>query len=392
MPTINLHLIQNTVPNNYNRDDLGAPKTAFFGGEIRARISSQCLKRHIRHSEFFAEEMKGLRTRRLLHKILNEDHQVGENNYRIRAQKALESCGLIKKDAKKAISKNPLPECAMLVFTSSHAIDKMKEAVYKSDSKETASVSVLAQEISAIISEETAAGIALFGRMLEPLNLKGGDDQEGESDTGIWSKPRQVEASVQVAHALSTHALTPEIDYLIAADDVPGADENKGAGYLEEAMFSSACFYKYFSLDLRTLQQNLHGDIDLAKKTALAFLKSAILINPEGKQNSYAAHTLPELAVVEYRRSPVNYANAFSSSATGSRERSLVEDSVSKFRKHIADMDAGYFPPTQRIWFSPSNTHKGVKASKADDFQTSEVGSLCDLEEQISDILAKEIA
>ena len=382
MPTINLHLIQNTVPNNYNRDDLGAPKTAFFGGEIRARISSQCLKRHIRHSEFFAEEMKGLRTQRLLQKILNEDHQAGENNYRVRAQKALANCGLMKKEDEKIDYAKPLPKCAMLIFTSSHAIDKMKEAVYKSDSKETASVSVLAQEISTIISEETASGIALFGRMLEP-----GDKKKGVS----WG-PRQVEASVQVAHALSTHALTPEIDYLTAADDVPGADENKGAGYLEEAMFSSACFYKYFSLDLRTLQQNLHGDIDLAKKTALAFLKSAILINPEGKQNSYAAHTLPELAVVEYRRSPVNYANAFSSSATGSRERSLVEDSVSKFRKHIADMDAGYFPPTQRIWFSPSNTHKGVKASKADDFQTSEVGSLRDLEEQISAILAKEIA
>ena len=46
---IEIHMIQNHAPSNLNRDDLGAPKTCYFGGVLRSRISSQCLKRSIRN-------------------------------------------------------------------------------------------------------------------------------------------------------------------------------------------------------------------------------------------------------------------------------------------------------------------------------------------------------
>jgi hypothetical protein len=45
---IEIHAIQNHSPANLNRDDLGAPKTCYFGGVLRSRLSSQCLKRSIR--------------------------------------------------------------------------------------------------------------------------------------------------------------------------------------------------------------------------------------------------------------------------------------------------------------------------------------------------------
>src|SRR5437867_10747027 len=45
---LELHLLQNFVPSNLNRDDTNAPKDCEFGGFRRARISSQCLKRAIR--------------------------------------------------------------------------------------------------------------------------------------------------------------------------------------------------------------------------------------------------------------------------------------------------------------------------------------------------------
>jgi len=40
---IEIHAIQNHSPANLNRDDLGAPKTCYFGGVLRSRISSQCI-------------------------------------------------------------------------------------------------------------------------------------------------------------------------------------------------------------------------------------------------------------------------------------------------------------------------------------------------------------
>lgn len=55
---IELHMIQNFVPSNLNRDDTGSPKDCEFGGHRRARISSQCLKRSIRTHPIFAETTK----------------------------------------------------------------------------------------------------------------------------------------------------------------------------------------------------------------------------------------------------------------------------------------------------------------------------------------------
>ena len=54
MKLIELHILQSFPVSCLNRDDVGAPKTATFGGVNRARISSQCLKRAIRE---LAQEM-----------------------------------------------------------------------------------------------------------------------------------------------------------------------------------------------------------------------------------------------------------------------------------------------------------------------------------------------
>jgi hypothetical protein len=48
MKLIELHILQSFPVTCLNRDDVGSPKTALFGGVQRARISSQCLKRGIR--------------------------------------------------------------------------------------------------------------------------------------------------------------------------------------------------------------------------------------------------------------------------------------------------------------------------------------------------------
>ena len=48
MKLIELHVLQSFPVSCLNRDDVGSPKTAVFGGVNRARISSQCLKRAIR--------------------------------------------------------------------------------------------------------------------------------------------------------------------------------------------------------------------------------------------------------------------------------------------------------------------------------------------------------
>ena len=66
---LELHLLQSFPVSNLNRDDLGQPKSATFGGVPRARISSQSLKRAAR-DEFTDYGLQktnlGSRTKRLV--------------------------------------------------------------------------------------------------------------------------------------------------------------------------------------------------------------------------------------------------------------------------------------------------------------------------------------
>lgn len=45
---MNIHCIQQVPPSNINRDDTGSPKTAYVGGALRSRVSSQAWKRAMR--------------------------------------------------------------------------------------------------------------------------------------------------------------------------------------------------------------------------------------------------------------------------------------------------------------------------------------------------------
>jgi CRISPR system Cascade subunit CasC len=69
---IEIHAIQNHSPANLNRDDLGAPKTCYFGGVQRSRISSQSIKRSIRISREFEQLLGGVRTRQLARLIADK--------------------------------------------------------------------------------------------------------------------------------------------------------------------------------------------------------------------------------------------------------------------------------------------------------------------------------
>ena len=42
---LDIHAIQVLPPSNVNRDDTGSPKTARYGGVVRARVSSQSWKK-----------------------------------------------------------------------------------------------------------------------------------------------------------------------------------------------------------------------------------------------------------------------------------------------------------------------------------------------------------
>jgi CRISPR system Cascade subunit CasC len=341
---IEIHMIQNHSPANLNRDDLGAPKTCWFGGVLRSRISSQCIKRSIRMSDEFHKLLGGIRTRQLAKLIVDEAAEKKDGAKRV--EKILELCGLKPKKGRGEESGEegaPASEKSkMLVYTTRGAIKEMAALFQSAGGKSDAA---LAQAFGKLIEERTAVpDMALCGRMLE---------------TGVL-KNTTVDAALQVAHAISTHEARPEVDYYVAADDERG--EDAGAGYVDEAMFASACFYKYFSIHWETLVKNLSGfpgnKEPLAAHTIGAFLRGAALVTPSGKQNSFAAHNPPEGILVEMRKkkTPISYANAFAKPVeTG--ERDIVSQSVAQLAQYVHDLDAGFGKSDKRFWFSPNLRH-----------------------------------
>ncbi|GMU24018.1 MAG: type I-E CRISPR-associated protein Cas7/Cse4/CasC [Phycisphaerae bacterium] len=366
---IEIHAIQNHSPGNLNRDDLGAPKTCYFGGVMRSRISSQCIKRSIRMSEQFGQLLGGVATRRLAQLIAGNGTDSPEFD---KAAKVLKLCGIAPKERKGRDPDELAREdkSAGRVYTTRPAIEEMASLLKASHQRSDRD---LAREFASIIEKHTAVpDMALCGRMLEPKKPEKArensspessetDDNDGGGkgkDKGIWSGlDLGVEAALQVAHAISTHEARPEVDYFVAADDIPGDDA--GAAYVDEAMFASACFYKYFSIHWETLVRNLRGNAQLAAHTVGAFVRGAALTNPTGKQNSFAAHNPPDGIVVEVKReggAPISYANAFADPVPSKGPRDMVSESIARLSHYIHDLDVGYGKAAghKRFWFSPN--------------------------------------
>jgi CRISPR system Cascade subunit CasC len=346
MMLIEIHMIQNHSPSNLNRDDLGAPKTCYFGGVLRSRISSQCIKRSIRMSGEFKKLCGGIRTRQLAKLIAEEIKTEGEAKKRV--EKVLTLCGFKpKKTDKKNMEGSDSEEAdksKMLVYTTRDAVKDMV-ALLQTDPRKTDDE--LAKEFVTLISKRVAVpDIALSGRMLEP----------DKSAKELWRDLNTtVEAALQVAHAISTHEARPEVDYYVAKDDIPG--EDAGAGYVDEAMFASACFYKYFSIHWEALVKNLQGfqgnKEHLAAHTVGAFIRGAARVNPTGKQNSCAAHNSPDGILIEIKDAPISYANAFAKPVVQG-ERDIISQSIAHLGQYVHDLDVGYGKPQKRFWFSPN--------------------------------------
>ncbi|PMB90466.1 type I-E CRISPR-associated protein Cas7/Cse4/CasC [Varibaculum cambriense] len=71
---IDFHILQNVPPSCVNRDDSGSPKTATFGGQRRARVSSQSWKHSVRQlfRDIVDQSELGYRTTKIIDLLAKE--------------------------------------------------------------------------------------------------------------------------------------------------------------------------------------------------------------------------------------------------------------------------------------------------------------------------------
>lgn len=361
MTLIAIHMLQNHAPSNLNRDDNGDPKDCLFGEHRRARISSQALKRSIRWSEQFrgvftdrpellADRTQLLpelvRARLLQYDLSDEARQtIVEAVEKFgKADSGGGGEGANEDKPKRGRKGQPLGDgvapkvkTKQLMFLTAGEIDQLTAELverYQRDSSGFAATKWdTFREDHAEKYVPHAVDIAMFGRMTTSSPFK------------------NVEAAVQVAHAFSTHAVEQEFDYYTAVDDISG---ESGAGFIGETSFNSATYYKYINVHWEGLLANLQDDGLVAAQAVRALIAAAVFAIPSGKQNSFAAHNLPDLALVEVREQniPLSYANAFVQPIRSSAKVSLMGHSVEALQTYALQINTLYGLHARRAFIS----------------------------------------
>lgn len=291
---VDIHVLQTVPPSCVNRDDTGSPKTARYGGVTRARVSSQAWKRAVRlmFHDLLTVEQVGVRTKKIVGLVAKEidpatltgaqgdlfGAEPGEPSPEALklAEKLLMAAGLKIKDAEKGTD-------ALFLMSTGQA-----KALAKVDP--TQKEKDLKKQCQEALMEAPSVDMALFGRMVA-------DDPSLNFD-----------AACQVAHAISTHAVQNEFDYFTAVDDC-APEDNAGAGHLGTVEFNSATLYRYATVNVKVLEENLRTDTPQAVR---AFVEAFVRSMPTGKQNTFANRTLPDAVVVMLRDDqPVNFCGAF---------------------------------------------------------------------------------
>ncbi len=374
---IELHTLTSHPPANLNRDDLGRPKTAFFGGVERARISSQSLKRAVRKSPYL-RRMLGNRFATLSTRNLEDIYEELRTKLGEKHEKKLHNLAYTYVEVLGARDQKTGRELrtSQAIFLSPKEIKRIKDYFRditsgkaelpkkpKGKNGKKKLLAMLAEAIGVNQNPGDALDLALFGRMTT-------------SDASAF---QAVEGSMQVAHPISTHAVATETDWFTAVDEVTEKLGETGSAHLNELEFNSAVFYKYFSCNLTTLLNNLNAktkeDAKQAVDALALFLDAACRVTPTGKQNAFASNAVADTALLVLRPSghPVSLANAFEAPIQANGQGYLAS-SRRELAKHYAALVTSYGLEDQAIFFSVTSPARneaeqalpsGVKQAKS---------------------------
>jgi CRISPR system Cascade subunit CasC len=189
-----------------------------------------------------------------------------------------------------------------LIFTSHEEIQRVALAV--STCADEKSVGRIVTKTMKGVVPRDAIDVALFGRMFA-------DDHD-----------ISVDACCMVAHALSTHKASNELDFFTAMDENKPSvyedeahDEGAGAGMMDSAEFISATFYHYAALNLDMLKKQLpsHAPEEI-QSIVRAFTEAFAIAIPGARRTSHNAHTRPAFVLATLQTGqPMQLVNAFES-------------------------------------------------------------------------------
>lgn len=329
---LDIHAIQTLPPSNVNRDDTGSPKTAIYGGVRRARVSSQSWKRAMR--QYFLQESAedlGIRSLNVIQyvadRIVAADASITNEKAMEKAEKVFNDAGIGTKDQK----------TKALFFLGKKQADRLALSAINGETDK--------KQLKQCFCDNPAVDIALFGRMVA-------DEHSLKED-----------ASAQVAHAISTHAVQTEFDFYTAVDDL-APEDNAGAGMLGTIEYNSSTLYRYANIAIHDLLRQLESKeqtIDTAKLFIKAFANSM----PTGKANTFANQTLPQLLMINIRHDrPVNLVTAYEKPVRS--HEGNVAASIERLFMEVKKTEKFVQPPLRTLYVVDEDINKPEWATEED--------------------------
>ncbi len=315
---LQIHTLHSYPAALLNRDDSGLAKRMPYGGAVRTRISSQCLKRHWRvaEDEFAlhnipnveeAVRSRDIVSRRVLGPIRNGSDM---NEEVFNAVEEAFQKGVYGDKGTKRSDRQPLllgvPE---VEFLREKAQSVCAEHPNDAEAAGAAAAELFKGQRSNFRAFRETASLpgglegALFGRM-------------------VTSDPAaNIDAAIHVAHAFTVHAEESESDYFSVVDDLQGEEDDPGAAHIGDMELTAGLFYGYVVVDLPGLVSNLEGcdakewdsaDKSLAGKVIEHLVHLIATVSPGAKLGSTAPYAYADLMLIEAgSRQPRSLANAF---------------------------------------------------------------------------------
>lgn len=320
---VQLHLLTNYPPSNLNRDDTGRPKSALVGDATRLRVSSQSQKRAWRTSDAFEISLAGhlgTRTKRIGKEAFDALKLAGVADKTARDwAKSIASCfGKIKSEKKTENDEDlEIEQLAHISPEERAAVDALVQLCAERGSEPAK------EELSLLRKPRKAVDIAMFGRMLAD------------------SPEFNMEAAVQVSHAITVHKSAVEDDYFSAIDDLNRGES--GASHIGERGYGAGLFYLYICINRELLKENLGGDEALAAKALEALIHAVTKVSPTGMQNSFASRAYASYVLAEKGdQQPRSLVQAFLKPIKPFEDEDMLEKAVKAIEKRRDNFDAVY--------------------------------------------------
>lgn len=358
-----------------NRDDSGLAKRLPYGGVLRTRISSQCLKRHWR----IADDPHAL-------------HAINGAELASRSRDLVDDL-IISTLRKEGVAEDVLAPVASwfnwLVY--SGANDKRPKRlgqVAETDTKKNRQTLLFGEpEMRWLTDKAREIAIAADGNPANAFRLSadwatGGRTKDAAKVfqnnikamreatalpgglTGalfgrmVTSDPyANITAPVHVAHAFTVHGEESESDYFTAVDDL--AEDAPGADTIQETELTSGLYYGYVVVDLRGLIKNLGpAASDLAGPVLHNLVYLIAEVSPGAKLGSTAPYSRASFMLVEAGdRQPRSLAEAF--------QKPVAPDAAiasAALTAHLAALDGAYGTGEERRFLSLRDAEVGGAA------------------------------